>query len=363
MNRIAFLLAIVCILPIVRAEEKPFLPLGIWYEGGVGDARDNVLPADPAQAAPIYEKNFADIAAHGINVMTIPNSPPDHHKIVLDTAQKHGLKVILELGLDGGPFGHMIRGEKPMDDKTINETLEKVLAPIKDNPALYRVQLLDEPPGDGFARYGHVAAMTRAFNPRTEPFCCLTGGSDGDAFLTAAKSDVVAFDSYPILVNTKEGDTAPLLGFASTAGQFRKWADKHNANAWAVVQCHAITGALRFPTPAEMSAMTWTALAEGNHGVFWFLYQSQAVGKDVVMDGLVDRQFKARPLWDEVAKLTKQLAPLTPILADLHNPRKVEESDPNLLVRSLTDSKGATYLIRVNLKTGEGKLLAPDASR
>ena len=104
--------------------------------------------------------------------------------------------------------------------------------------------------------------------------------------------------------------------------------------------------------------MTWSALAEGNHGVFWFLYQSQAVGQ-AMMDGLVDRQFKSRPLWDEVAKLTKQLTPLTPILADLHNPQEVKQADPNLLVRSLTDSKGARYQIVVNLKTGEGKLVGP----
>src|SRR4029079_5539464 len=112
----------------------------IWYEGGVGDARDNVLPADPAKAAELYEKNFADIAAHGINVITIPNSPPAHHKIILDTAQKHGLKIILELNLDGGPFGSMIRGSQPMDDAIIQKTLEDVLGPIKDHPALLRVQ-------------------------------------------------------------------------------------------------------------------------------------------------------------------------------------------------------------------------------
>ena len=80
---------------------KPVFPLGLWYEGGVGNTRDNVLPADPAKAAEIYEKNFADIAAHNINVVVIPNSPPEHHKLILDTAQKHGLYVILELGLDG----------------------------------------------------------------------------------------------------------------------------------------------------------------------------------------------------------------------------------------------------------------------
>jgi hypothetical protein len=65
--------------PAAHAEEKAkhqedFFPLGLWYEGGVGAARDNVLPADPAAAAPIYDKNFADIAAHGVNVIAVPNS-------------------------------------------------------------------------------------------------------------------------------------------------------------------------------------------------------------------------------------------------------------------------------------------------
>src|SRR4051812_20128398 len=184
--------------PAPAPAEEPFFPLGLWYEGGVGAARDHVLPEDPASAAALYEKNFADIAAHGINVIAVPNSPPDHHKLVLDTAQKHGLKVILELGLDGGPFGYMIRGQSPMDDSAIRRELDNVLAPIKDHPALLRVQLLDEPPGDAFDRYGKIAAAVRAFDPNVKPFCCLTGGSDGGAFLAAAKSDVVAFDMYPI---------------------------------------------------------------------------------------------------------------------------------------------------------------------
>src|SRR5688500_18879541 len=96
--------------PARAQEHDNFLPLGLWYHGGDGHARANVLAADPAAAAPVYEKNFADIAAHRINVVTIPNSPPRHHKIVLDTAHKHGLRVILELDLDGGELGHMIRG-------------------------------------------------------------------------------------------------------------------------------------------------------------------------------------------------------------------------------------------------------------
>jgi hypothetical protein len=156
---------------------------------------------------------------------------------------------------------------------------------------------------------------------------------------------------YPIGVKTPQGDPQPLNDFASYAMRFTKWAEQHDAGSWAVIQCHAITGALRFPTPAEVRCMTWEALANGSKGVFWFLYQSEGVGQ-AMMDGLVDRDFKARPLWDEVARLTRQIAPLTPILAGLKSPREVKQEDPLLMVRKLTNAAGnRNYLIAVNLDT------------
>lgn len=352
-RRLVFAVACVCAINCTNVRADDFFPLGLWYEGGVGDARDNVLPADPAKAAPIYEQNFADIAAHCINLIVIPNSLPTHHKLILDTAQKHHLKVILELGLDGGPFGHMIRGQRAMDDKVIDETLKNVLAPIKDHPALLRVQLLDEPPGDAFARYGHVAAAVRKFNPRTPAFCCLTGDSNGDAFLAASRSDVVAFDMYPLAPGVKEGDAKPLKDFATYADRFAGSAAKHDARSWAVIQCHAITGGLRFPTPAEVRCMTYSSLATGNRGVFWFLYQSEQVGQ-AMMDGLVDRQFKSRPLWDEVGKLAKELAPLAPTLAKLKPAAAKLESNADL-ARAFNDGDGNTYVIAVNFDTLHAK--------
>ena len=351
---LSVVLSVTALVARSPAAEKPFFPLGVWYEGGVGDVRDNVLPKDPKEAAGVYDKNFADIAAHGVNVFVIPNSPPEHHKLVLDTAHKHGLKVILELGLDGGPFGHMIRGQRPMDDAVIRKELANVLAPVKDHPALLRVQLLDEPPDGAFGRYGRIADAVRAFDPKVKPFCCLVGASDGDKFLSASKSDVVAFDMYPIGVSTPEGDPKPLKDFASYAIRFTQWAEKHDAGSWAVIQCHAITGNLRFPTPAEVRCMTWSALANGSKGVFWFLYQSERVGQ-AMMDGLVDRDFKARALWDEVARLTREVAPLTPTLAGLKNPQEVKQDDPLLLVRRLSDSHGGNYLIAVNLDAKQAR--------
>jgi len=94
--------------------------------------------------------------------------------------------------------------------------------------------------------------------------------------------------------------------------------------------------------------MTWSALANGSKGVFWFLYQSERVGA-AMMDGLVDRDFKARPAWDEVGRLTKEIAPLIQTLAGLKNPREVKQDDPLLMVQQLTDSHGEDWLVGVDL--------------
>lgn len=325
-----------------------FFPLGVWYEGGVGNARDNVLPEDPDAAAPIYENNFTDIASHGINVIVVPNSPPSHHRLVLDGAQRHGLKVILELGLDGGPIGAMIRGQQPMDDALIRKTFDEVVAPIKNHPALMRVQLLDEPADDAFGRYAHVADMLRQYNKRTPAFCCLTGGANGGAFLQQTKSSVVAFDFYPIAPGNKPNDPKPLAAFAECARRFADWAQQNRAACWPVVQCEEITGALRFPTPPEMRCLTYLSLATGGRGLFWFLYQTEHVSKDQLMSGLVDRDFKARPLWHEVAHLTKELRPLLPTLSRLHPDRNTGINVSAGVAYALRDSSKHLYVFVVN---------------
>src|SRR5437763_471552 len=80
--------------PARAADQSGEFPLGIWYEGGVGPLRQNLIPADPAEAAKMYQRDFADIAAHGINVVVVPNTPPAHHKVLLDAAEANHLKII-----------------------------------------------------------------------------------------------------------------------------------------------------------------------------------------------------------------------------------------------------------------------------
>jgi hypothetical protein len=355
---IVFLALLALVATSARAAQQmdapdKFFPLGLWYEGGVGGARDNVLPADPAAAAPIYEKNFADIAAHGVNVITVPNSPPPHHKLVLDTAHKHGLRVILELDLDGGELGHMIRGSIPLDERLAREVLARKLGPIKDHPALWRVQLIDEP--QDFQKFGKIASLARQYDPESRPFCCLIGQVDGAAFLRESKSDVICFDVYPYGVNTKPGDPAPLQLFKPFAERFVDWAEAAQpdpADAWSVIQCHEITGGLRFPTIAEVRAMSYLSLAAGHRGLFWFLYQTQRVGPQTTMSGLVDRDFNSRPLWDELPALIDEIKPLTPTLARLAPDRSARFEVKGAIAYALRDRAERTlYLFVVNPDT------------
>jgi hypothetical protein len=336
-----------------RAPSKDHVfPLGVWYEGGVGNARDNVLPADPKLAAPVYGRNFADIAAHGINVVVVPNSPPDHHKVMLDAAAAHHLLVIPELGLDGGPVGNTIRDPHGWDTKAVAQQFKDVLDPIKSHPAFWRVQLLDEPAsGQPIKNYAGVAQALAAHDPKVKPFCCLAGPGPVREFAQAVRPDVVAFDFYTVTVaSPPAGDLKAIRGFEAGAAASVAEAAQVGADCWAVIQCHAITGIHRYPTPAEVRAMTWVSLGTGCHGVFWFLYQTEHFTPTQVMDGLVDRDFNARPDWDEVARLTKELKPLTPTLLTL-KPSPTEK--PTVVRRKsmypLVDAKGNQYLIAVNV--------------
>jgi hypothetical protein len=359
MNRINFItLCIICSNPLVFAQtptpsvKATEFPLGVWYEGGVGAARQNSVPEDPATAAKQYDRDFADMAKHGINCAVVPNTPPPHHKPILDAAQKHGLKLIIELGLDGGDIGQMIRGTKPLDMDQVQKIFEKDLAPIKDHPALWKVQLLDEPAaGEPLAHYAKIAEALRKYDPAHDPFCCLAGvGSVGD-FSKITHSPIVAWDCYPVGNDTKPGDKRPLQALADASTTANEQALKANAQTWAVIQCFTITNNNRFPTCAEIRSMTWLSLATGSRGIFWFIYGTQAFdpARTTIMAGLVDEKGKGSDRWEEVAKLSKEISALAPTLNELTPLFASKLASSNQFTTVLKDSQGRHYVFVVNM--------------
>ena len=59
----------------------------------------------------------------------------------------------------------------------------------------------------------------------------------------------------PYMVATPVGDLNPLRAFEGVALKATREAQKNNAKAWSVLQCHSITKIHRFPTPAEIRCM------------------------------------------------------------------------------------------------------------
>ena len=348
-------LTLVASLSILGQDSKPAddFALGIWYEGGVGMARQNTIPEDPKEAAPLYDRTFKDIADHNIKIVVVPNSPPNHQKLVLDTAEKHGLKVIIETGLDGGDIGAMIRGSKPMDKAVVQKVYDDIIKPIVDHPALMRIQLLDEPPPDAFGRYKQIADQLKGLMPNMPVFCCLPGAATAPEFVKQTGQKLVAFDAYTITVNTPKGDVKAMEAYAANARTSALAAKHAGAKSWAVIQCHSITNVHRYPTPAEIRCEAYLSVATGNKGVFWFMYQSQFFDAEHknAMRGLVNEHYKADNRWPDVAKVAAELHTLGPTLMGLEPSDDEPTKDGDVWTYRLTDSKGTPYLFAVNLNT------------
>lgn len=360
MKKFTLLAGLLLLVGCARPKPVNVFPLGVWYEGGVAEARDNVLPKDPKKAAPIYDRNFADIAAHHINVIVAPNTPPEHHQALLAAATAHHLLVIPELGLDGGVVGNEIRDPAhPIDPAAIHKAFTQILDPMKTSPAFFRLQLLDEPAGgEPIKHYAQVAEMLKQHDPKVKPFCCLAGVGEIREFAQAVHPDVIAFDFYPFGVAKPANDIPSIRDFENASAAAVAESRKFGADCWAVIQCHAITGAIRYPLPTEVRAMTWTALGTGAKGVFWFLYQTEHFTPSQIMDGLVDRDFNARPDWDEVGRLAEELSHLTPILQNL----KPSPDEHATVIRRksmypMVDPAGRQYLLAVNVDPGKSQIL------
>jgi hypothetical protein len=350
--RVVVLISVLVALAASCASASGFFPMGVWYEGGVGAFRNDLIPEDPALAAKDYQRDFADMAAHGVNAAVVPNTQPNHHKPLLDAAGANGVKLIVELDRDGGELGQMIRGSLPLSDDAISKTFDTKLKPIVNHPALWGVQLLDEPAPGTYDRYAKVAKSLKRYAPRLQPFSCLIGSGPVDSFCKITKPAVVAFDCYPVGVGSKIGDPAPMLQYDSVANAACVAAAKYDVPVWAVLQVHSITGSLRFPTPPEIRCMTYLALANGCKGIWWFLYQTEYwnKAKNEFMGGLVDQNFKGDARWEEISKLTSEMRKISPTLLGLNIASDVAVK-ADTVAHVLKDSEGRLYIFAVNSNT------------
>lgn len=131
---------------------KTIFPIGIWFDGrveGINCPPGYInVPYGLESARKYYDRSFRDIKQLGIDIVVIPNTPPEYRETLLETADKTGVKIVLELvEFASDSFGNKfyLRNDKMiMDEKVIEKKVMEIITPLKKHQSLMCYQLIDE---------------------------------------------------------------------------------------------------------------------------------------------------------------------------------------------------------------------------
>lgn len=240
-----------------------------------------------------------DIAAHGFNTV-IPgctayrsdeelNKDEPQIRAFLDECQRLGLKVVMWLHPGSGPYPPMREGVV----RTINR--------FKDHPAIVLWYLVDEPEGWWSGQEGgkteedlidlyKAAKAADPYRPAHINWYAWSKGKGGYGSLDA--TDIGSLDRYPVGrgVNAIKvtGDIVQIMN-GDCRARFQPTA------FW--VQMYGYDDAIREPTPAEETGMTYVSLIHGMRLIYYFIYKPMSPD-----------------LWESMKPLGDELRALEPIL-------------------------------------------------
>jgi len=332
---------------------KDIFPIGVWFDGAVDgiNCPDGYhdIPRDKREAEKHYEAYFTDIKNHGIDIVVIPNTPPDYREILLSVADKVGVKIVLELvesaGINwGGDF--CVRNLQMVnDEQRVYEYYKKVIDPLRHHPSLFCYQVLDEPSSQLFANFQLVKRVLEHMDPAHPSFSCLCRENELDR-TSRMGTQMMVFDRYPLWKNTKPGE----YDFQ----QFIKLLQMLKSHAteipyWMVGQTCAMDreGGLRYPLASELRLMVYLSLAHNAKGIFFFLHNSYT--QQERLQGLVDTNLKPHPLYLEAAKLAGELKTLAPVILEVHPAEDICSFEGDFDVQAFTHTSEKHYLFICNL--------------
>ncbi len=299
--------------PPVTYENAPFFPIGVWFEGSPELTIEAAgYSIEPVEAKQYYDRCFADLATHGFNTVTVPNCPEHLWKSLLQSAQEHGLKIILQVN----PLVQLVSQYQSVPEAEVYAAVKHVVDSIGTYDSLLRYQVRDEPREWMIDHWVLIQRILAAVDPKRPAFSCFavptTAGNPhgwlrvGMVSSRTQLSEAV-FDDYPHHPQT------PL----QTLGNFLPILDSFKSDAppdiplWAVLQAYAQDN--RYPTPEELRAVTYLSLAAGAKGVFYFLYQYMPT----YLHGMVKPDGTPLPIYTTATTLAQELQKLSPLLLTL----------------------------------------------
>ncbi|HGY09728.1 MAG TPA: hypothetical protein ENK37_06730, partial [Oceanithermus profundus] len=331
------------------AEEPPAtddppaktFPLGVYFVRGqkpiFDEGSDTDFRADPEQARADYAREFGDLAAEGFNAAVMSVDPiafGDRYQevlsVLLDEAQKNGIKLILPLGHVQGLLGEL--RDELSDADLYQAAAQDYLEYFKNSPAVLGYVVFDEPvpegePGpDGQVvkpeQLGKARAFIEAAHPGAYALSSWADVNNMAALQAGMNSRVLFMDVYPLAEDKEIGDFSDAWprgnpddgSFAGGADQptYYEYLDMSreavpDVPQWVIVQAFEPIPPehphyWRMPEPAELRHEVMAALAHGAKGIFYFLYQSESW-----VHGLRDASYQPTPLLEEAARVNAKV--------------------------------------------------------
>jgi hypothetical protein len=323
--------------PPVKYDTKPFFPIGVWFEGAPSIAK---YPDDPAGAKRYYGQCFADLKAHGFNAAAVPNCPGHLWEPLLQSAQEHGIKIVLEVP----PLIELVSQPEPASEAAVSATANRVHEKIGKYESLLRYQVRDEPPPQVIPNWLLVRRIMAAADPTRPTFSCFCDPASLAAATEHTALSEAVFDIYPHNPSTP---LQSLGGFLPALDRFT--AAAKGSPPWVVLQAFAAAPTWRYPTPEELRAVTYVSLAAGVKGVFYFIY-SHMPG---YLDGMVGADGQATAMYEPTAKLAQELGKLAPMLLTLKPAPAPTKVEGEVRVGSFRDPRGGPVLIVASTRPGE----------
>ncbi|MCZ2156432.1 MAG: hypothetical protein LC114_21430 [Bryobacterales bacterium] len=298
----------------------------------------------------------------------------------LDKVRSAGLSCVVSYE----PLRELISRGHATDDK-IRKTVAELKARIDSHPAVFGINLRDEPSASAMPLIGRIAAELRRSMPEKLPYINLfpnyassqsLGTESYDAYLHAYLDDIrlpyLSWDNYSLL----GGEMDPR--FYDNLEQVRKVTLEAGIPFWNCILANAHFHYSE-PSDATFNLQVYATLAYGGRGIQFFTYFTPRTGNYRLAP--IDIFGNKTATWDMLRRITWQIHALAPALSKLkstgvyHWPVSTAAGTPlvedlrssgRFLVGEFADSSGRNWLMLVNKDLKESasfrvKLRNPEA--
>ncbi len=330
--------------PVNYPEENNFFPMGFFMDG----SNCGFIPNDPAASIPWYEKHFSRLKEYGFNNLWIVWWKPGHDKVILETAEKYGIKIAMN---------HLFRwaGGDPKTPQTLTETYAMpFVVELQQNygkyPAFMGPIIYDEPTHNVLDRW---VTMQRSLYNAAPGLISATVFNDFNCAKKATQSTQLHNITTDIYFIMNGSDIRKVMkGYFDEVKSVVAVAGKRPA--WIMPQAFQPKyGNHRMPTIQELRAECWIALAGGAKGIITYLYQSFENGDQ---EAVIDKYGNPTPLFYELSRISKAIDPYKKLILGLRPAKIGAKLGDDYVHGEYIDKSGNLYIIVATINTVDASI-------